>query len=432
MRRDGTGVAKYWVDWMQSTVFMIGGGGESMIDTSRLVMLAAAIGIALSGCGSGSAGGGSGDGTAPQKGPIRLGFAIGKTGFMSSFDIPAQVAAQFAMDDINGKGGVGGRKFTSVTADMKSKAELAGDAATAVISKGAEILVTSCDFDMGSPAATVAQSDGKLAVSTCAASTSFGPKGIGPLAFTFATAAAAEGAATAQFAFTDKGIKTAYVLLDNTISFDKESAGGFVARWKELGGELVGQDTFKQGDQSLSAQINKVKGLAQRPGAIYLASYMPGEASALKQIRAAGLTMPVLGDEDIDGDYWKNAVSDTGVVYYSTYVSIFGDDPDPAVNDLVQRYKAKTGKLPDTAAFITGYAMVQALDAAIKGAGGSTDGKALAEQFQTFRDKPFVIPVTFTATDHIAFKRKLRIIQIKDGRSSLVTTLTPDSVPGAG
>lgn len=395
----------------------------------RGLVAAATVAILLPGCGSGKTGASSADGGKSQeKGPITLGFAIGQSGFMAPFDLPAQVAAQFAMDDINAKGGIDGRKLESVTADMKSKAELAGDAATSVIAKGAQIVVTSCDFDMGSPAATVAQTDGKLAVSTCAASTSFGPKGIGPLAFTFATAASAEGAATAEFAFKDKGIKSAYVLLDNTISFDKEAAGGFVARWKELGGTLAGQDTFKQGDQSISAQINKIKGLSPRPGAIYLASYMPGQAAALKQIRAAGLTMPILGDEDLDGDYWKKAVSNIGEVYYSTYVSIFGDDPDPKVNDLVKRYQEKTSKLPDTAAFITGYAMVQAIAEAVKGAGGSTDGKALADQFQTFHDKPFVIPVTFTATDHIAFQRKLRIIQIKNGKSSLVTTLTPAKV----
>ena len=60
---------------------------------------------------------------------------------------------------------------------------------------------------------------------------------------------------------------------------------------------------------------------------------MPGEASAVKQIRAAGLDMPLLGDEDLDGDYWKEAVPGLSDVYYSTYASIYGDDPDDQVNE---------------------------------------------------------------------------------------------------
>ena len=98
---------------------------------------------------------------------------------------------------------------------------------------------------------------------------------------------------------------------------------------------------------------------------------MPGEASAIKQLRAAGIDQPILADEDIDGDYWKGGVPDLNDVYYATYASIYGDDPDPKVNELVDRYKQKTGKLPDTSAFLTGYAMIQAIQKAVEGADGS-------------------------------------------------------------
>ncbi len=73
---------------------------------------------------------------------------------------------------------------------------------------------------------------------------------------------------------------------------------------------------------------------------------MPGEASAVKQIRAAGLDLPILGDEDLDGDYWKEAVPGLSDVYYSTYASIYGDDPDDQVNELVDRYKQETRQDP--------------------------------------------------------------------------------------
>ena len=396
---------------------------------SRNAVLGASIAAALvlAGCGSGQAGDTTSK-SSKESGPVTLGFAIGETGFMAPYDLPARAAAELAIEDVNAKGGAAGRKLRTISENMKSKPDLSGNAATAVLDKGADVVVTSCDFDQGSPAAIVAQQQKALAFSTCAASTSFGPAGIGPLAFTMATAAPVEGAAMADWAIKERGWKSAYVLLDDTIDFTKQSAAGFEARVAEDGGTVVGKDTFKQGDQSIAAQITKIKQLDTAPDAIYLASYMPTQASAIKQLRAAGLDMPILGDEDLDGDYWKDAVPDVSDVYFATYASIYGDDPDPKINDLVERYVDAEGKKPDSAAFLTGYAMVQAIAKAIEETGGSTTGSALQAKLEAFKDEPFVLPTTFTAKEHIAFERTLRVLQIEGGKTSFVAEATPTGV----
>jgi branched-chain amino acid transport system substrate-binding protein len=399
----------------------------------RLLAVFAALFIAvgLAACGSGSGDDSSGGGGGDSSDPITLGFAIGETGFMAPYDLPARTVAQMAADDINADGGVDGRDIEIVSANTKSKPELAGNAATQVIDDGADVVVVSCDFDQGSPAAIVAQQAGKLVFSTCAASTDFGPTGIGPLAFTMATAAPVEGAAMAEWAYQDKGLKTAYTVLDDTLEFTKQTTQAFTDRWKELGGEIVGASTFKQGDASIASQINEIKSLPEPPDAIWLASYNPGAASALKQIRAAGLDMPILGDEDLDGDYWKDAVPDISDVFFATYASIYGDDSEDQINQLVARYKKKEGKLPDTSLFLTGYATTQAIAKAIEGAGGSTEGTDLQGQLEKFDDEDLLLPATFTAENHISFKRTLRIMEIQNGKTKLVTEFSPKSVPGA-
>lgn len=398
----------------------------------RLLALFAALSIAvgLAACGSGDGDDGSGGGEKTSD-PIVLGFAIGETGFMAPYDLPARTVAQMAADDINADGGVDGRDIEIVSANTKSKPELGGNAATQVIDDGADVVVVSCDFDQGSPAAIVAQEAGKLVFSTCAASTDFGPTGIGPLAFTMATAAPVEGAAMAEWAYNEKGLKSAYTLLDDTLEFTKQTTQGFTDRWEELGGEIAGASTFKQGDSSIASQINEIKSLPEPPDAIWLASYNPGAASALKQIRAAGLNMPILAAEDLDGDYWKAAVPDISDVYYATYASIYGDDSDDQINQLVDRYKKQEGKLPDTSLFLTGYAAVEAISKAIEGADGSTEGTDLQAQLETFDNEELLLPTTFTADNHISFKRTLRIMEIQNGKTTLVTEFSPESVPGA-
>jgi branched-chain amino acid transport system substrate-binding protein len=398
----------------------------------RLIAFFAAlfIVVGLAACGSGSGDDGS-SGEGDSSDPIVLGFAIGETGFMGPYDLPARTVAQMAADDINADGGVDGRDIEIVSANTKSKPELAGNAATQVIDDGADIVVVSCDFDQGSPAAIVAQQAGKLVFSTCAASTDFGPAGIGPLAFTMATAAPVEGAAMAEWAYNEKGLKSAYTLLDDTLEFTKQTTEAFTDRWEELGGKIAGASTFKQGDASIASQINEIKSLPEPPDAIWLASYNPGAASALKQIRAAGLDMPILGDEDLDGDYWKAAVPDISDVFYATYASLYGDDDDPKINQLLDRYKKQEGKLPDTSLFLTGYAAVQAIAKAVENAGGSTEGSDLQAQLEKFDNEKLLLPTTFTADNHISFKRTLRIMEIQNGKTKLVTEFSPESVPGA-
>jgi branched-chain amino acid transport system substrate-binding protein len=383
-----------------------------------------ALALPLAACSSGDQ---SGSGATDENAPIVLGFAIGETGFMTSYDVPAMNAAQMAVEDINASGGVGGRQLEIISADTASDPAQAGNAATSLLDQGAEIIVTSCDFDQGAPAAIVAQNAGALAFSTCAASTNFGPAGIGPLAFTMATAAPVEGAAMAEWAYNDKGWKTAFSLHDDTIDFTKQTTYGFDNRFKELGGRLVGAATFKQDDPSIATQIAQI--VSAKPDVIWLSSYNPGLAGALRQIRAAGITAPILSDEDLDGDTWKDAVPDLSDVYFVTYGSIYGDDSSSTINDIVARYEASAGALPDTSLFLTGYALPQAVAKAIDGAGGSTTGADLQGVLETFTDEDFLLTTTFTPEDHISYSRTLRIMQIQGGKTSFLAEFAPESTP---
>jgi hypothetical protein len=74
--------------------------------------------------------------------------------------------------------------------------------------------------------------------------------------------------------------------------------------------------------------------------------------------------------------------------------------------------------------------MVQAIQQAIEGADGSTDGQALADQLQTFdNNTDLLLPTTFTDQYHITLSRTLRIMQIQDGKTSFVEEVTPKDVP---
>ena len=225
--------------------------GKGVRCFAAISLLAAALLVAA--CGGddssdkASTGGSSSSGGDSSK-PIVIGAAIAQSGFLAPFDLPPYTAAQFAVDDINSKGGVLGRKLKLVATDMKSDPSQGPQAALDVLGQGADMVIVSCDFDTGSPAATTATSKGKIAFSTCAGAPQFGPQGIGPLAYTMGEAGQTEGAIMAEFAIQDKKFKTAYLLTDTDLEYFKNVAKGFQTRYPQVGGKIVAQSNFKQKD----------------------------------------------------------------------------------------------------------------------------------------------------------------------------------------
>ncbi len=389
------------------------------------VVMATASLVFLAACGDDDS---DDSGSSDSSEPITIGFVVGKTGVLESYDGPAQTMAEIAIDEINADGGIDGRQIETVEADMKSKPELAGNAATQVISDGADVLLLPCDFDLGSPAGIVAQEEGKIGISLCAASTSFGPAGIGNLAYTMGLAGVTEGAAAAEWAYEEQGWSSTYVLLDDTLDQNKQATESFKTRFEDLGGEIVGEDTFKQEDQSIDAQVSRITGLSQEPDFLYVSSFQPGFAGAIKQIRDAGIEAPIVGGSDLDGDYWKEAVPNVSDVYFPAMASIYGDDPDPEVKDLLATFEEESGAPPDVSAFLGGYAAVQAIEAAVTEA-GSTDGEEMTAVMEEFTDEPFVLETTFTPEFHISLERTVRIMNIDDGKTSFVTEWDASEVP---
>src|SRR4051794_20844832 len=124
--------------------------------TAAICVVAAMLVAACGGSGSDNASTTRGPSSRSHKSPIGIRAAIAQSGFLAPFDLPPYTAAQFAVDDINAKGGVLGRKLKLVATDMKSDPSQGPQAALDVLGQGADLVIVSCDFDTGSPAATTA------------------------------------------------------------------------------------------------------------------------------------------------------------------------------------------------------------------------------------------------------------------------------------
>ncbi|WP_292585228.1 ABC transporter substrate-binding protein [Mesorhizobium sp.] len=350
---------------------------------------------------------------------ILIGAATSFSGWMAAFDVNPTRAAELAVEDINAKGGVLGKKLRLVQIDTKTDQALTAKAAQELVGQGVPMLMTACDFDSGAPAALVAQQSNILAISSCGADIKYGNMTVGKDVFTMASDAAATGAIMADWATKKMGWKKAYVLLDTFIEYDKSLCRGFVDRFKQLNGDagIVLQDTFKNADVSVAAQISRYNALTEKPQLMMLCSVPPGHASALRQFRSAGINIPVLAGTGGDGSAWHSAVPGLTDYYHLNYSADAGvTEPRADAEAFFKKYEAKYGERPGSGQGVTGYSVIEAWAKAAERA-GSTDPEKVRAELEKFKDEPLVAGLTtFTPELHINQQRPMLIIQTKDGK----------------
>jgi branched-chain amino acid transport system substrate-binding protein len=366
--------------------------------------------------------------TAPAATPITIGWAFDSKGAMAPFDNPALAAAQLRVKQWNAKGGINGRQLQIVTCDTQgNKPAIAKACALKLLGQGANIIFTTCDVDLAAPVVQEAINRGVLAVAPCIGTDQMGPKRFGPkgrLAFSFGNVAQDEGSAMAQYAWA-KGWRSAALATDGVIVYFKNVVQAFKARFTQLGGKIVDQETYHSlGGNDVNNAISRLNGVKADVVVTSTAGAFGALSTLISGMRSAGNDTPVLNSWAGDGTYWLPKSPPVTNYWFVTFASVFGDDPSAAVNKLAKQVHAGTG------GFVTGSAAIDGVVTAIKRAGGSTKGAALAAQMEKFKRVPTLSGlVSFSAKYHTVFGRQYRVIKIQDNKAHLVGTVTAKVVP---
>ena len=140
--------------------------------------------------------------------------------------------------------------------------------------------------------------------------------------------------------------------------------------------------------------------------------------------RSLGNQTPILNSWAGDGTYWLPKSPKVTNYYFVTFASVFGDDPNPALNKLAKQIHAGTG------GFLGGVSAVDGVAAAIRQAKGSTDGATLAAKMVKFHDLHTISgTVSFSPTLHTVFGRQYRVIEINNNKAKLVGLVKAKVIP---
>ncbi len=360
--------------------------------------------------------------------PIVIGWAFDSKGAMAPFDGPALAAAQLRVKQVNARGGVGGRQLQIQTCDTQgNKPAIAKACALKLLGAGANIIFTTCDVDYAAPVVQEAINRGVLAIAPCIGTDQMGPKRFGAkgkLAFSFGNVAQDEGSAMAQYAWA-KGWRTASLATDAVIVYFKNVVQAFKARWLQLGGKIVDQETYHSlGGNDVQNAISRLNAKKADVIVTSTAGAFGALSTLISGLRSLGNDTAILNSWAGDGTYWLPKSPQVTNYYFVTYASIFGDDPNKAINKLAKQVKAGTG------GFIAGSAAIDGVVTAINRAKGSTNGAALAAQLVKFKKVPTLSGlVSFSPTLHTVFGRQYRVIKIQNNKARLVGTVVAKVVP---
>jgi len=162
-----------------------------------------------------------------------------------------------------------------------------------------------------------------------------------------------QGEVMASFAVNTLKAKKAAILTDFNSPYSKGLTDYFKLSFGRLGGMIVSEQTYTQGDADFKGQLSTIR--SAEPDVIYIPGYYGDVALIAKQARLIGLTQPLLGGDGWDApELWQLGGDALNGAYISTHYSV--DDPSPAIQQFVALYKQRYGNLRVRPAVVLGLA----------------------------------------------------------------------------
>ena len=383
-------------------------------------MRKAALGVALtatalvtSACGQGILGG---DDKKNDKGPILLGMDIPLSGSSAEIGPYMKNGGQLAIDEINAKGGVLGRKLQLRAEDDACDPKTAVAAANKLVAAG--ITASVGGYCSGATLPTLPVFDrAKIPMIIPAAnSTELVAQ---KLKHVFLVNGTGDQQAAAAMAWlTKSGAKKVAVLDDNT-SYSKDIAVRTVAELDKPGApDKSSLDAVNPGESDYSANVANV--LKGHPDFVYWTGYYQEGGLILRQLRQAGYTGKfMVGDGSVDTKLVKIAGDKAAEGTYATMTQT--PDTIEGAQGWIANYKQKFGAEPGPYS-TQAYDAVRVAAEAIKNA-KSTDGDKIVTALEGISGFPlFSGPLKFTP-QHTLTSGGFVILVVKGGKFTLQDAL---------
>ena len=351
--------------------------------------------------------------------PIKIGHYGAFTGKDAAFGSAARKGVILAVEEVNAAGGALGRPLELFSEDNQSKQ---GESATIVkkfVAREKVVAVLGGNASTNSlEAAPICQTARvpMIAIS----STNPRVTEFGDYIFRVCFIDPFQGAVLAKFAAGRLQAHRVAILTSVSNPYAVGLTKVFRERFTALGGEIVAEQKYSEGDKDFRAQLTAIK--AAQPDAIFASGYYTEGALICKQARGLGMHATVFG-----GDGWEapELITIGGAAVEGTYYSAHysKDSPAPEVVNFIRKFRARWNDETPDGISANGYDAVMLFADAARRA-GSVAGAPLRDALAATKNFAGVTGQITIDADRNAAKPAV-ILTVKDGRFQFVESVAP-------
>lgn len=344
---------------------------------------------------------------------IRIGLNYELSGDNATYGNSSVEGIELAVEQINAEGGINGKKIKLIKYDNKSEPAEATTLATRLMTRDGVIAVlgpaTSGAFKATIPVAI----QNKIPVASGSATAddvTVDSSGVKEYAFRICYSDSYQGTAMANFALNNLSAKKAVIIMDSSSDYGKGLAENFTKTFEEGGGTIVAQEAYVAKDTDFNAILTKIKG--EEFDVIFIPGYYNEAGLIIKQARAQGIDVPILGADGFDSPVLLELAGADALnnVYFSNHYSSL--DENPVVVEFIEQFKAKYNKEPD-AFNALGYDLARFVADAISRA-EKLDGESVKKALEETTDFEGVTG-TFSIDENHNVIKDIIVIELKDG-----------------
>jgi len=280
---------------------------------------------------------------AKREAEIKVGEYGSLTGGTATFGTSSKNGIELFVDNLNAQGGIGGKKIHVLVEDDQSKPEEAATAVNKLIAQdGVVAVLGEVASSRSLAAAPICQNASVPMISP----SSTNPKvtEIGDYIFRVCYIDPFQGMVIAKFAKNTLHFSKAAILRDNKNDYSVGLANYFTESFRGMGGTIVGDEAYSEGDQDFKAQLTNLKG--KKPEFIFVPGYYTEVGLIARQARELGITVPMLGGDGWVSERLLEVAQDAlnGSYFVNHY---YENDPNPIVQNFVQSYRKRYNSTPD-------------------------------------------------------------------------------------
>ncbi|KPJ59465.1 MAG: hypothetical protein AMJ46_11155 [Latescibacteria bacterium DG_63] len=272
-----------------------------------------------------------------------VGFMGPLSGPKSQFGISVKNGLELAVREVNASGGVQGRRVRLIIEDDRGDIEEVAACFDRLMKRGNISAVIGEVTSSASLIVAAACESTKVPMITPSA-TSPRVTRTGRYVFKVCFGDPFQGEAIARFCASNLGFRRAAILSDRESEYSQGLAGRFKEVFSELGGDVVAEQFFSEGDVDFQPQLLSIG--ESHPQILFVPGYYTEAALITRQALDAGVRLPIIG-----GDGWdsKELLTIGGDAVEGSYFvgHFWKGDSQEMVKRFVDAYRARFGENPD-------------------------------------------------------------------------------------